>query len=205
MKSGDARSGKARSKTTYRPFARLDHFYTGGSVCLDAAEGAAACPCGDEVKVRRAAPEIAVAIALAYISARGSCMRTVYSSLVLIFLLCRSVFRLLILHRTLSQAMYITCVALLPALRAQLHACTFRIAPTAVRHVQIVELASGAVTHTFAGDAEPITALAVSPNGKHLFTSSRSLASKAWDLQSGACFRTWRVRKHPCCCIHRSL
>ena len=60
--------------------------------------------------------------------------------------------------------------------------------------MQVIELASGAARHTLAGDTEPVTSIAVSPNGKHVFTSSRSLTCKAWDLSTATCFRTWRVR-----------
>ena len=41
----------AVSKTTYRPFAKLEKFYTGGAVCLTTDESAIICACGDEVKV----------------------------------------------------------------------------------------------------------------------------------------------------------
>jgi WD40 repeat protein len=64
---------------------------------------------------------------------------------------------------------------------------------------QVVEITSGVTRHTFPGDTEPVTALAVSPNGMHIFSSSRSLTSKAWDLTTGTCFRTWRVRSRPDC------
>lgn len=60
--------------------------------------------------------------------------------------------------------------------------------------VQVIQLSNGAVLHSFAGDTEPVTALAFSPNGQHIFAASRSLACKAWELPTGQCFRTWRVR-----------
>lgn len=59
--------------------------------------------------------------------------------------------------------------------------------------VKIVRLATGAVHKTFKGDTEPITALALSPDGKSLFAASRSLQIKHWDLDSEACVRSWKV------------
>lgn len=59
--------------------------------------------------------------------------------------------------------------------------------------VKIVELATGAVTKTLEGDTEPITALALSPDGRALFAASRSLQIKHWDLPSETCLRTWKV------------
>jgi WD40 repeat protein len=61
--------------------------------------------------------------------------------------------------------------------------------------MQVVDLATGAVSRTFQGDTEPITSIAVSPNGRHIFAASRSLVTKCWDLQTGQCHRTWRVRR----------
>lgn len=65
--------------------------------------------------------------------------------------------------------------------------------------VQVVHIATGKTQNTFPGDAEPITALAISPNGRHIFAASQSLTSKAWDLVTAKCFRTWKVRRqsHP--------
>lgn len=62
---------------------------------------------------------------------------------------------------------------------------------------QVVDLATGAVGRTFPGDTEPITSIAVSPNGRHIFAASRSLVTKCWDLQTGQCHRTWRVWRPP--------
>ena len=59
---------------------------------------------------------------------------------------------------------------------------------------QVVDIASGATVRTLPGDSEPVTSIAVSPNGKHIFAASRSLTTKAWDLTDGSCFRTWKVR-----------
>ena len=39
-----------KPKTAYRPYARLEVFYTGGSVCMSGS-GLLACACNDEIKV----------------------------------------------------------------------------------------------------------------------------------------------------------
>ena len=59
--------------------------------------------------------------------------------------------------------------------------------------VKIVDLATGAVTKTLKGDTEPITALALSSDGRSLFAASRSLQIKHWDLPSETCLRAWKV------------
>ena len=41
-----------KPKTAYRPCARLEVFYTGGSVCMSGS-GLLACACNDEIKVAR--------------------------------------------------------------------------------------------------------------------------------------------------------
>lgn len=91
-------------------------------------------------------------------------------------------------------AMSSRCAAALPPpLRAELqaHGRTSRFTLCTV--VQVVDIATGVVKHTFPGDTEPLTAIAVSSNGKHVFSASRSLTSKAWDLTTGTCFRSWKV------------
>jgi hypothetical protein len=60
--------------------------------------------------------------------------------------------------------------------------------------LQVVDIASGAVLRTLPGDSEPVTALAVSPDGESVFTASRSLTCKRWSLATGECLRAWRVR-----------
>lgn len=42
-------------------------------------------------------------------------------------------------------------------------------------------------------DSEAVTALAYGVNGKHLFSSSRSLQQKWWDVEEGTCLRSWKV------------
>ena len=60
--------------------------------------------------------------------------------------------------------------------------------------VKAVELGTSAVIRSFSGDSEPITAVAVSPDGKSIFGSSRSLQTKMWAFESGECRRSWKVR-----------
>lgn len=48
--------------------------------------------------------------------------------------------------------------------------------------VQVVEVASGRVLATLPGDSEPVTALAWSPSGRRMYTASRSLQQRAWDV-----------------------
>eukprot|EP00899_Mesostigma_viride_P028342 jgi/Mesvir1/8693/Mv02630-RA.2 len=48
--------------------------------------------------------------------------------------------------------------------------------------VKVVDLATARVLQTLPGDTEPITSVAVSPDGRQVFTSSRSLQTKWWVL-----------------------
>lgn len=68
--------------------------------------------------------------------------------------------------------------------------------------VKITEVATGNVVRTIPGDTEPITALAVSPNGRILITASRSTMCKIWNIQSGECLRQWRAHKLPVAASH---
>jgi WD40 repeat protein len=176
---GGSKSANARTKTTYRPFAKLEKFYTGGSVHLTVDESALVCVCADEVKVRPG-NNLRVSLSAAPQTrgrpASSGCILASDSSLNAI---CKQVGS----YTTLADSRWFP---LEPGLRrSSMHPAT-----------QVVDLASGATTQTLPGDTEPVTAIAVSPNGKHIFSASRSLTSKAWDLATGTCFRTWRVRSH---------
>ena len=49
-------------------------------------------------------------------------------------------------------------------------------------------------------DSEPVTALAYSPDGSRIYTASRSLQQRAWDVESARVLRTWKVcsqQAHP--------
>eukprot|EP00898_Chlorokybus_atmophyticus_P008112 jgi/Chlat1/8301/Chrsp78S07720 len=63
--------------------------------------------------------------------------------------------------------------------------------------VKVVDLASAAVTATFKGDTEAILAVAVSPDGRHVFASSRSLLTRWWDRESEVCKRSWKAHEQP--------
>jgi U3 small nucleolar RNA-associated protein 13 len=47
---------------------------------------------------------------------------------------------------------------------------------------QLVDPATGAVSATIPGDSEPVTALALSPDGRVVYAASRSLQVRAFDL-----------------------
>lgn len=42
-------------------------------------------------------------------------------------------------------------------------------------------------------DSEPVTALAYSPDGSRIYTASRSLQQRAWDVDPARVLRTWKV------------
>lgn len=62
-----------------------------------------------------------------------------------------------------------------------------------VDHVQVVDLENSSVVKSFSGDSEPVTAVTVSPDGKRIFGSSRSLQTRYWNSESGECHRSWKV------------
>ncbi|KAL3146439.1 hypothetical protein ABBQ32_003118 [Trebouxia sp. C0010 RCD-2024] len=63
--------------------------------------------------------------------------------------------------------------------------------------IKIVDTLSGAVVNTLSGDSEGVSALAFSPSGKHLFSGSRSLQQKWWDVEQGTCLRSWKGHRAP--------
>lgn len=63
--------------------------------------------------------------------------------------------------------------------------------------VKVVEVLTGNVTRTFAGDSEPITALVVSPDNKTLIAASRSLMCRCYNLETGEMIRSWKAHKSP--------
>lgn len=46
-------------------------------------------------------------------------------------------------------------------------------------------------------DTELITAVAVGPEGRNVFSASRSLQAKWWDKESGECRRSWKAHDGP--------
>lgn len=45
-------------------------------------------------------------------------------------------------------------------------------------------------------DSEPVTAVAYSAKGYRLYTASRSLLQRSWDVATGRSLRSWKVRLH---------
>ena len=161
-----------QTKTNYRLKSKLEVFYTGGPAQVSGDGKLIACACGDQVKVR-------------------ACARRP---------------RRTRMHGS-SRAHRGGC-----SIHASVMACS-----------QVVELATGAVVKTFEGvsprraappnrapgprldaperragpwrpqDSEPITALALSRDGTALYTASRSLQVKRWDVETGRCVRTFKA------------
>lgn len=46
-------------------------------------------------------------------------------------------------------------------------------------------------------DTELITAVAVGPEGRNVFSASRSLQAKWWDKETGECRRSWKAHDGP--------
>ena len=46
-------------------------------------------------------------------------------------------------------------------------------------------------------DSEPVTALALSPDGRLLFAASRSLQLRCWSMESGQVLRSYKGHKAP--------
>ncbi|PRW60889.1 transducin beta 3 isoform A [Chlorella sorokiniana] len=63
--------------------------------------------------------------------------------------------------------------------------------------VKLLDAATGTVIRTFPGDSEPVTALALSPDGRLLFAASRSLQLRCWSVESGEVLRSYRGHKAP--------
>ena len=65
------------------------------------------------------------------------------------------------------------------------------------RLAQIVDAVSGAVVVTLSGDLEPVTALVYGPDGGRIYTASRSLQQRCWDLSGDTptVVRAWKGHK----------
>ncbi|MEW5303709.1 MAG: hypothetical protein WDW36_006375 [Sanguina aurantia] len=63
--------------------------------------------------------------------------------------------------------------------------------------VKVVLLATGAVVRTFAGDGEPITAIAVAPDSRTAVIASRSLSVRVVDILTGSTTRTFKPHTSP--------
>lgn len=60
--------------------------------------------------------------------------------------------------------------------------------------ITIVDSSNASVKSTIEGDSEPVTALALSPDDKFLFSASHSRQIRVWDLESLKCLRSWKVK-----------
>lgn len=59
--------------------------------------------------------------------------------------------------------------------------------------INIVDSSNASIKSTLEGDSESVTALALSPDDKLLFSASHSRLIRVWDLSSSKCLRSWKV------------
>lgn len=59
--------------------------------------------------------------------------------------------------------------------------------------IKIVDTANAAIKASIEGDTEAVTALALSPDDKKLFSASHSRQIMVWDLSTLKCVRSWKV------------
>lgn len=59
--------------------------------------------------------------------------------------------------------------------------------------INIVNSSNASINSTIEADSDTITALALSPDDKLLFSSGHSRQIKVWDLSTLKCLRTWKV------------
>ncbi|KAL6770716.1 hypothetical protein ACKKBF_B32345 [Auxenochlorella protothecoides x Auxenochlorella symbiontica] len=62
---------------------------------------------------------------------------------------------------------------------------------------KIIDLETGAVLRSLPGDSEPVTALAISPDGRTIFSASRALLLRAWSAETGKVVQTYVGHKAP--------
>ncbi|KFM22720.1 Transducin beta-like protein 3 [Auxenochlorella protothecoides] len=62
---------------------------------------------------------------------------------------------------------------------------------------KIIDLETGAVLRSLPGDSEPVTALAISPDGRAVFSASRALLLRAWSAETGKVVQTYVGHKAP--------
>ncbi|XP_057970053.1 protein TORMOZ EMBRYO DEFECTIVE [Malania oleifera] len=63
--------------------------------------------------------------------------------------------------------------------------------------IKIVDVSNASVKSTIEGDSEAVTALALSPDDKLLFSASHSRQIRVWDLSSLKCLRSWKGHDGP--------
>ena len=60
--------------------------------------------------------------------------------------------------------------------------------------INIVEASDSSVKSTIEGESDTLTALALSPDDKLLFSAGHSRQIRVWDLETLKCIRTWKVK-----------
>ncbi|XP_058206435.1 protein TORMOZ EMBRYO DEFECTIVE [Rhododendron vialii] len=63
--------------------------------------------------------------------------------------------------------------------------------------IKIVDSSNASIKSTIEGDSEPVTALALSPDDKFLFSSGHSRQIRVWDVSSLKCLRSWKGHEGP--------
>ncbi|OIW17730.1 hypothetical protein TanjilG_29080 [Lupinus angustifolius] len=71
------------------------------------------------------------------------------------------------------------------------------IASACADSIKIVDSANSSIRSTLDGDSESVTALALSPDDKLLFSSSHSRQIRVWDLSTLKCVRSWKGHDGP--------
>ncbi|CAJ1943861.1 unnamed protein product [Sphenostylis stenocarpa] len=67
--------------------------------------------------------------------------------------------------------------------------------------IKIVDSATAAIRSSLDADSESITALALSPDDRLLFSSSHSRQIRVWDLSTLKCVRSWKGHDGPVMCM----
>ena len=62
--------------------------------------------------------------------------------------------------------------------------------------INIVDALDSSVKSTIEGESDTLTALALSPDDKLLFSAGHSRQIRVWDLETLKCIRTWKVWDH---------
>ncbi|KAH7855131.1 hypothetical protein Vadar_021569 [Vaccinium darrowii] len=63
--------------------------------------------------------------------------------------------------------------------------------------IKIVDSSNSAIKSTIEGDSEPVTALALSPDDKFIFSAGHSRQIRVWDISSLKCLRSWKGHEGP--------
>ncbi|PKK69944.1 WD40 repeat-like protein [Rhizophagus irregularis] len=63
--------------------------------------------------------------------------------------------------------------------------------------IDVTDIQNGKILFRLNGDTEIITTFIITPNGKYLISSSRSLTVKTWDLKTGKCMRSFKAHEAP--------